>query len=105
MTPWTVACQAPLSVEFTRQEYCIGCHFFLHGDLLDLGIEPESPALAGRFFATEPSGKPQLEILELACITDIFSSLPFFYIFYNEKLKILKYLMALYFHPFIDSRV
>ena len=32
----------------------MGCHFFLQGDLLDPGIEPESPALAGGLFTTEP---------------------------------------------------
>ena len=32
VTPWTAACQAPLSVEFSRREYCgMGCHFLLHG--------------------------------------------------------------------------
>ena len=39
----------------------VGCHFFLRGNLPDLGIEPESPpsrALAGRFFTTESPGKP-----------------------------------------------
>ena len=29
--PWTVACQAPLSMEFSRQEYWMGCHFLLQG--------------------------------------------------------------------------
>ena len=33
---------------------------FSMGNLLDPGIEPESPALAGRFFATEPPEKPQI---------------------------------------------
>ena len=31
VTPWTVACQAPLSVEFSRQEYWVGCHFLPQG--------------------------------------------------------------------------
>ena len=43
--PWTRACQAPLSMGFPRQEYWSG-----------LGIEPESPALAGRLFSTELPG-------------------------------------------------
>ena len=30
-TPWTVAFQAPLSMGFSRQEYCVGCHFLLQG--------------------------------------------------------------------------
>ena len=40
-----------------RQEDWVGCHFFLHGDLPDPGIESESPALAGGFFTAEPLGK------------------------------------------------
>ena len=41
-TPWTVACQAPLSMGFSRQEYWSGLPFPLPGDLLDPGIEPGS---------------------------------------------------------------
>ena len=55
--PWTVACQAPLSMGFSRQEYLSGLPFTLSGDLPDPGIEPMSPALAGGFFTTEPPGK------------------------------------------------
>ena len=57
-TPWTVACQAPLSMGFPKQEHWNGLPFPLPGDLPDPGIEFMSPALAGRFFATEPPGKP-----------------------------------------------
>ena len=52
-TPWTVACQAPLSVGLSRQEYWNGLQCPLPGDLPDPEMEPEaltSPALAGRFF-------------------------------------------------------
>ena len=56
-TPWTVAHQAPLSMAFPRQEYWSGLPFPPPGDLPDPGIEPASPALAGRFFTTEPPGK------------------------------------------------
>ena len=52
LTPWTVACQAPLSMEFSRQEYQSGLPFPPPGHLPDPGIEPVSPALAGRFFTT-----------------------------------------------------
>ena len=45
-TPWTVACQAPLSVGFSRQEYWSGLPFLSPGDLPDSGIEPGSPALS-----------------------------------------------------------
>ena len=54
-TLWTVAHQAPLSMEFPRQEYWSGLLFPIPGDLPDPGIEfmsSASPALAGRFFTT-----------------------------------------------------
>ena len=60
-TPWTIVCQAPLSVGFPRQEYWSGLPFPLSWDHPDPGIEPSSlmsPALAGRFFTTEWPGKP-----------------------------------------------
>ena len=50
MTPWTVALQAPLSMEFSRQEYSSGWPFPSLGDLPDPGVEPKSRALAGGFF-------------------------------------------------------
>ena len=45
-------------MEFSRKEYWRALPFPPPGDLPDLGIEPPSPALAGRFFTTEPPGKP-----------------------------------------------
>ena len=51
-TPWTVACQAPLSMEFPRQEYWSGLPFPPPRDLPNPGIKPASLALAGGFFAT-----------------------------------------------------
>ena len=61
VTQWTVARQAPLSMRFPRQEYCSGLPFPIPEDLPSPGIKPTSPAspvLAGRFFPTEPPGKP-----------------------------------------------
>ena len=61
VTPWTVACQVPLSMEFSSQEYWSGLSFPAPGDLPHTGIEPMSlvsPALADRFFTTAPPGKP-----------------------------------------------
>ena len=54
VTPWPIACQTPLSMGFPRQEYCSGLPFPSPGDRPDSGIQPASPALAGRFFITEP---------------------------------------------------
>ena len=59
MTPWTVAHQAPLTIGFSRQEYWGRLPLPSPGDLPNPGIEPVFPALAGRFFATEPPRKPQ----------------------------------------------
>ena len=59
--PWTVARQAPLFMEFPRQEYWSELPFPPPRDLPDPGIKPKSPAapaLAGGFFTTKPPGKP-----------------------------------------------
>ena len=60
VAPWTVACQAPVSMGFPRQQYRSGLPFPSPGDLPNPGIELMSPVLAGGFFTTEPPGKPQL---------------------------------------------
>ena len=60
-TPWTLACQAPLSMGFARQEYCSGLLSTPLGDLPDPGIKstsPAAPALQGTFFVSVPPGKP-----------------------------------------------
>ena len=49
-TLWTVAPKAPLSMEFSRQEFWSGLPFPSPRDLPDPGTKPKSPALAGRFF-------------------------------------------------------
>ena len=56
---WTIAQQAPLSMEFSRQEYWSGLLCSSPGDLPNPGIEPVSlvsPALADGFFTTAPPG-------------------------------------------------
>ena len=61
VTPWTVACQATPSMEFSRQEYWSGLPFSPPGDLPNPGIKPmflASPAMVGSFFTTESCGKP-----------------------------------------------
>ena len=71
--PLTRACQAPLSMGFSRQEYWSGLPCPPPGDLPKLGIKPVSllsPALADRFFfflPLAPPGKPHI-------IYDIFAS-------------------------------
>ena len=63
--PWTVACQAPLSMEFSWQKYWSGLPFPFPGGLPNPGIKPESlesPELTGKFFTTVPSGKSLLTL-------------------------------------------
>ena len=55
--PWTVAHQAPPSMEFSRQEYWSGLPFPSPGDLPDPGIEPRSRALQADALPSEPPGK------------------------------------------------
>ena len=56
-TPWTVAYQAPPSMEFSRQEYWSGLPFPSPGDLPDPGLEPGSPALQADALLSKPPGK------------------------------------------------
>ena len=60
-TIWAVACQAPLSMEFSRQEYWSGLLVPSPGALPDPGIESGSPTLQADSLPTEPPGKQQLE--------------------------------------------
>ena len=57
-TLWIVDHQALPSIGFCRQEYWSGLPFPSPGGLLDPRIEPASSTLAGKFFTTEPPGKP-----------------------------------------------
>ena len=65
-TPWTaahVAYKAPLSMEFSRQEYWSGLPFPSPGYLPYPGIKPRSPTLRADALPSEPSGKPITEVL------------------------------------------
>ena len=53
-TPWTVACQAPLSMGFSRHEYWSGLPFPSLGSLPDPGIKPKSPAVQADSLPFEP---------------------------------------------------
>ena len=57
-TPWTIACQASLSMEFSRQEYWSRQPFSSPGDHPDPGTEPRSPALQADTLPSEPPVKP-----------------------------------------------
>ena len=60
MTPWPVGHQATLSMGSPTQEHWSGLSLLTRGNLPDPWIEPMSPALAGGFFPTEPTGKPSI---------------------------------------------
>ena len=61
VTLWTVACQVPLSMGFSRQENWSGLPFPSPGDLPNPGIKPGSPALQADALSSEPPGNPEEE--------------------------------------------
>ena len=68
VTPWAIAHQAPLSMEFSRQEYWSGLPCPPPGDLPDPGIKSTSlvsPGLAGRFFTTSTTWEAPLNIFKI----------------------------------------
>ena len=65
VAPWIVAHQAPLPMEFSRQEYWTGLPFPSPGDLLDPGIKPASPALQADSLSSEPPEKPIHEVASI----------------------------------------
>ena len=62
MTPWTVACQAPMSMDFSRQVYQSGLPFPSPGDHPDPGIETGSPALQAGSLLSKPLGKTGITV-------------------------------------------
>ena len=58
VTPWTAACQVPMSMGFPRQEHWNGLPFPSLEDLPDPGIEPVSPALQVNSLALNHLGSP-----------------------------------------------
>ena len=59
VTLWVIACQAPLSIEFSRQAYWSGLPFSSLEDLPSLGIEPGSPALQADSLPSELQGSSE----------------------------------------------
>ena len=62
VTPWTVACQAPLSMESSRQEYWSVLPFASPGDLPNPGIEPGSSSLQSDSLPSESPGNILISI-------------------------------------------
>ena len=86
VTLWTVACQAPLSTGFSRQEYWNGLSFPSPGDLPDAGIKPRSPELQADSLLSEPPGKP-IKMLQTVFKFEFgFMSPNLFFIFLIKKI-------------------
>ena len=106
-TPWTVAYQAPPSMEFSRQEYWSGLPFPSPGYLPDPGIEPGSPTLQADALSSEPPGKP---FLVLVCtnyrLLDVLlkiEKIPF-HLYYAEDFIMIRYwILANIFHAYWDD--
>ena len=101
-TPWTVACQDPPSMGFSRQGYWSGLPFPSPGDLPNPGIEPRSCALHAGSFSSEPPGKLRKSLFY--CFWMIF------YRIYSSRLSVFFFLFPLsplkmlyHFLPFILS--
>ena len=79
VTLWTIACQAPLSMEFHRQEHWSGLPCPPSGDLPNAGMEPASlmsPALADGLFTTSTTWEAQITFKYtpfVFCIASLFS--------------------------------
>ena len=97
--PWTVVCQAPVSMDFSRQRIMEWVAISYSRGSARPRIEPAYPALAGRFFSTAPPGKPQSshQAANLSTFPSIFfSSLDllvlqfrYFYVFSSNSFPLL----------------
>ena len=74
MCVWPVACQAPLSMEFSRQEYCSGLSFPSPGDLPNPGIQPGSPTLQADSLLSEPPGTEPTSLMSPALAGGFFTT-------------------------------
>ena len=71
VTPWAIACQAPLFMGFPRQEHWRVWPFPSPGDLPKPEIKPMFPALAGSFFTTEPPGLKQPSVSSVQSLSRV----------------------------------
>ena len=68
VTPWTLALQAALSMEFSRQEYWSGLPFPSPGDLPDPGMKPRSSTFQADSLPSEPLEKPNFTMELSRCL-------------------------------------
>ena len=83
VTPWAIACQLPLSMGSSRQEYWSGLSFPSPGDLPKPGIKPGSSALACGFFTTSTTWKAPLSYKE-----NRLNSAPKLWGFFNIEIRL-----------------
>ena len=100
MTPWTVDCQAPLSVGFSRHEYWNGLPFPSPGDLPNPGIEPGSPALQADSLPTELREAQGTDNPLLSSVSS--KHLSFWWWFYNKERTSLLRVSGVACWPIID---
>ena len=103
MTPWTVARQAPLSMEFSKQEYWCGLPFSPPGDHNDPGIKPSSfasPSLADRFFINCTNWEVPLNLLQILGLHKF--STHFFMDVQECRVKMLEGCMSISIPQFMD---
>ena len=74
--PWTVACQAPLSMDFSRQRYWSGLPFHSPGALLHPRVEPRISCIPGRFLKIPPVALYFLKSVHWLLLFSMFSSFP-----------------------------
>ena len=86
---WTVVCQAPLSMGFSRQEYWSGLPFLSPGDLPNPGVKPGSPALQADSLATELQEKLRgsISLAKLRALWSYVVSANIFYIMIDAVLN------------------
>ena len=71
VTPWTVTCQAPLSVGFSRQAYCSGLPLPSPGDLPNPGIDARSPLSQADSLPSKPPRKHHQSSHSVMCCTSV----------------------------------
>ena len=86
-TPWTVAHQAPLSMEFSRQEYWCGLPFPSSEDVPNSGIKLGSSALQVNSLPSEPPGKPLYAYATIYISTVSLLSICFVFLIKNNAAK------------------
>ena len=103
VTLWTVAWRLLCPWNFSGKNTRVGCHFPSPGDLPNPGIQPTSPALASRFFTTEPPRKPK--IVSYLLLNHFAINSKFLLMSLNAFLTCFGECRALYYYIFISKHI